>query len=450
MIIPAIKEKSISKMKKIPYISCILIIVLFGCKQKTDEVRLAAFCKNQLTQWNRKLTRVIITDIFTPPVCSRIYAYCNIAAYEAMRGADTGYKTYAGILHDLTEVPQVSSANKCFYSIAGIIAFSTAAQKLVFNKEAVVDMENEYLGQLKTIVNDNDLVDKSVAFGRQVGNHITDWAAKDGYLQRTSRPGYIVNKQPGRWQPTPPDYIDAVEPNWNTVRTFVLDSATQFVSPSPTKFDTVSGSQFYKEAMEVYKAVNSKQHIDIAKFWDCNPNVSVTQGHVMYFQQKISPGGHWIHITASVTEKENYDELKKASVLSKVAIAIADAFISCWSTKYTYSLLRPETYINKYIDKDWKPLLQTPAFPEYTSGHSVASTSAAAMLTHLVGNNYSYIDSTEIIFGMPIKKYSSFEEAAHEACISRIYGGIHYMPAINNGMEEGKKIGSYIISKLNK
>lgn len=444
------KETSITKMRKAIYFFGVLSVMLCGCKQKTDEAKLGAFCKNQLTEWNRQLTRVIITDIFTPPVCSRIYAYSNIAAYEAMCGADSNYKTYSGVLHDLTQLPKVLNKEKYFYTIAGIIAFSTTAQKLVFNKEAVEVMEQEYLKGLKGIVKNNDFIDEAIAFGRQVGKHITDWAERDGYLQRTSRPGFIVNRQPGRWQPTPPDYMDAIEPNWNTVRTFVLDSATQFLSPPPTKFDTVQASKFYKEAMEVYMTVNNKQNIDIAKFWDCNPNVSVTQGHIMYFQQKISPGGHWIHIAASVTEKENYDELKKASILSRVAITIADAFISCWSTKYKYTLIRPETFINKYIDKDWKPLLQTPPFPEYTSGHSVASTSAAAMLTYLVGSNYSYIDSTEMTFGMPLRKFNSFEEAAHEACISRIYGGIHYMPAINNGIEEGKKIGSYIISKLKK
>lgn len=449
-MLTGLKEKLICSMKKHFFIFLILFTALSGCKQQTNPVGLDVFCKNQLPQWNRKLTRVIITDIFTPPVCSRIYAYCNIAAYEAMRQMDSSYKTYAGVLHGLLPLPAVTEKKeKYFYSVAGIIAFSAAAQKMVFNRDAIVEMENEYLKELRTILKDNKLIDDAIAFGRQIGNHIIEWAAKDGYLQRTSLPGYFVNKQPDRWQPTPPDYMDAIEPNWNTLRTFVLDSAGQFLAPPPTVFDTLKNSLFYKEALQVYDAVNKKENIPVAKFWDCNPNVSVTQGHVMYFQQRISPGGHWIHVAASVTEKENYDEVKKAAVLSKVAVTIADAFISCWDTKYKYNLLRPETYINKYIDKDWKPLLQTPPFPEYPSGHSVASAAAAAMLTHLLGDNYSYIDSTEIPFGLPARKFDSFQQASDEACISRLYGGIHYMPAIVNGKEEGRKIGNFIISKMN-
>jgi hypothetical protein len=445
-----LKEKSVYKMKKRFYIFFVLIISLVGCTQSTDKAKLNAFCKNQLPQWNRKLTRVIITDIFTPPVCSRIYAYCNIAAYEAMRHTDSSYKTYAGVLHGLSPLPAAAAnKEKCFYSVAGVIAFSTTAQKLVFNRDAIEEMENEYLKELRTILNDNRLIDDAIAFGKQIANHIIEWAAKDGYLQRTSLPGYFVNKQPWRWQPTPPDYMDAIEPNWNTLRTFILDSAGQFLPPPPVVFDTLQNSLFYKEAIQVYDAVNKKENIPVAKFWDCNPNVSVTQGHVMYFQQRISPGGHWIHVAASVTENENYDEVKQAAILSKVAVTIADAFISCWDTKYKYNLLRPETYINKYIDKDWRPLLQTPPFPEYPSGHSVASASAAAMLTHLIGDNYQYIDSTELPFGLPARKFNSFLEAADEACLSRLYGGIHFMPAIVHGKEEGRKIGNFIISKIN-
>jgi PAP2 superfamily len=449
----ALKEKLICSMKKQIHILLLLFLALSGCKQQTDPVKLEAFCKNQLPQWNRNLTRVIITDIFSPPVCSRIYAYCNIAAYEAMRHADNSYKTYAGVLRGLLPLPSLADKKeKCFYSIAGVIAFSTTAQKLVFNREAMAEMEDKYLEELRTILKDNKLIDEAIIFGKQIGNHITDWAAKDGYLQRTSLPGYFVTKEPGRWQPTPPDYTDAVENNWKTIRPFVLDSASQFRAAPPIKYDTVKGSAFYKQAYEVYKAVKSPDTGDSATawYWDDNPNTSVTQGHIAYFQQKMSPPGHWIHIACNIASKENYDEVETASLVSQTAIAIFDAIISCWETKYYYNYIRPETFINKYIDKDWLPLIQTPPFPEYTSGHSCISASAATLLTNIAGDKYAFIDSTEVPFGRPVRKFESFYSAADQASISRMYGGIHFKEALEAGNKQGKLVGSFIALKLKK
>jgi hypothetical protein len=168
----------------------------------------------------------------------------------------------------------------------------------------------------------------------------------------------------------------------------------------------------------------------------------------MYFKQQISPGGHWVHITAQVLEGQEATTLESADTFAKVCIAIADAFISCWDEKYRSSLTRPETFINKYIDPDWKPILQTPAFPEHTSGHSVASTSAATILTSLYGDEFSFIDSTEVPFGLPTRHFRSFYEASNEAALSRLYGGIHYRPAIDKGVEQGRNVGLYVISTV--
>lgn len=133
---------------------------------------------------------------------------------------------------------------------------------------------------------------------------------------------------------------------------------------------------------------------------------------------------------------------------ASIAITLADCFISCWDEKYRSKVIRPETYINQHIDPDWVPLLQTPPFPEYTSGHSVVSAAASVILTKFFGNNFSYTDSTEFEFGLPARNFTSFQNAAEEAAISRFYGGIHYMPAINNGLLEGKKIGMFVMGKL--
>ena len=187
---------------------------------------------------------------------------------------------------------------------------------------------------------------------------------------------------------------------------------------------------------------------EIANFWDCNPFKVNVRGHVMYATKKISPGGHWINITKLACEQTHADVVKSAEAYACLSITLADCFISCWDEKYRSNVIRPETYINQYIDTNWVPALQTPPFPEYTSGHSVISGAAAVILTKLFGDNFSYADSTENEFGLPVRNFKSFKEAANEAAISRFYGGIHYMPSIINGMDEGGKLGLYISTKI--
>lgn len=187
---------------------------------------------------------------------------------------------------------------------------------------------------------------------------------------------------------------------------------------------------------------------EIAHFWDCNPFKMNVNGHVMYASKKISPGGHWMNITQLACRKTSATTIQSLEAYASLSITVADAFISCWDEKYRSQVIRPETYINKYIDGAWMPLLQTPPFPEYTSGHSVLSIASAVMLTKIFGNDFSFADSTEVEFGIPVRHFTSFNQAAEEAAISRFYGGIHYMPSIINGSEEGRKLGSFIIKKL--
>jgi len=131
-----------------------------------------------------------------------------------------------------------------------------------------------------------------------------------------------------------------------------------------------------------------------------------------------------------------------------VALTLHDSFISCWNEKYTTNRVRPETVINRYIDEKWQPLLQTPPFPEYPSGHSVISTSSAQVLTCFFGDKFAFTDTVETYLGLPARVFSSFNEAAAEARISRLYGGIHFRDAIENGEDLGEEIGKLVIRKL--
>ncbi len=426
------------------------LIALISCKSEYKEKELDVYFENSPINLNHKLTDVIVADIFTPPVASRIYAYSNIAGYEAVRFQDAQYNSLAGQLKGLDSLPEPEPGIAYYFPLASMVAFTEVAQELVFDREGIQRVQQKILDDVEIIGIDEEIYQNSVNLGKTIGESVLRWARKDGYNERTALPRYSVTEDPGRWRPTPPGYLDAIEPHWNTLRLFVLDSAAQFDPGPPTLFNKEEGSTFYNEAIDVYTVgleLNQNQK-DIAKFWDCNPNESVTQGHVMYFKQKISPGGHWIHITAQAIQDLDSGLPREQGIFAEVSIALADAFISCWDQKYKSNLIRPETVINTYIDPDWNPILQTPAFPEYTSGHSVASGAAAMVLTELISAKYSFIDSTEVPYGLPKRSFDSFMHAADEAAISRFYGGIHYRPAIENGLSQGKAVGGYILNKI--
>jgi hypothetical protein len=229
-----------------------------------------------------------------------------------------------------------------------------------------------------------------------------------------------------------------------------IDSSDQFVPVRPAAFSTDSTSEFYKEAYAVYKVsknMSAEQNM-IANFWDCNPFAVTTSGHMMIGFKKISPGGHWMNITGIAVKKAGLSFDKSIQITALVAMTEMDAFISCWDEKYRSNGIRPETYINKYIDIKWTPMLQTPPFPEYPSGHAVLSNSSAGVLSYLLGDNFSYTDDSELPYGVGPRDFKSFRQAAEEASLSRFYGGIHFKDAIVNGNQQGCDVAAAVVKKL--
>jgi hypothetical protein len=296
----------------------------------------------------------------------------------------------------------------------------------------------------------SEMIDYSVEYARNVSNAVLDWSKKDNYKQTRSAVKYSVNDNEGRWVPTPPAYMAAIEPKWKEIRTVLIDSASQFLPKPPTKFSKEKGSDFYKLAIEVYEIGMhpTDEQKAMADFWDCNGFKMNVSGHVMFATKAMTPGGHWMGITGIVCQNNKADFDKTIFAYSGVSFGIMDAFIACWNTKFTYDLIRPETYINLYIDNKWVPYLQTPPFPEYSSAHSTVSNSSATILTNIFGDNTAFIDNTEKRWGWPDRKFESVKAAAQEAGHSRMYGGIHYREAFEEGLIEGEKIGEYIFSKL--
>ena len=431
-------------------LNIVLVLLVAGCQvdapyeAPSSSERDGAF----LREWNTALTDVLVTDIVSPPVASRMYVYPNLAAYEVLAQLDEDYRPLAGQVAGLAETP--APQDDVDATLASTIAFSRMAQTLVFDGSPLAQREIEALEAARADL-PRRVVDASVQYGETMAAAIKAYADADNYAQTRTMPRYVVEaEEPGRWTPTPPDYMEGLEPNWNALRAFTLASAEEFVPARPTAYNEDPHSDFFDEVREVYDVVRNAtdEQIEIAKFWDCNPLVSSHDGHFVSFSKKITPGGHWMAITGIAAEQTELDAMRTAEAYALVSIALADAFISCWDEKYRSCLIRPETVINRHIDPEWRPILQTPSFPEYTSGHSVVSGSASTVLTHLFGEDFAFDDDSEVEFGLPIRSFTSFDHAAEEAAISRLYGGIHYRPAIENGVDQGRQIGRAVVQRL--
>ncbi len=428
----------------------VLAFIAFGCGSNSKEYKAKVQNTDYIHRTLKKVTDLIVYDIFSPPVASRIYAYTSIAGYEALIPQNKKFVSLAGQLNGLGALPRPDSLQEYCFPLASIQAMTKVGKALVFSEDDMDEFHTKIMQEFKDAGVPEDVFERSVTYGNAVADHIMAWSSKDNYKQSRSFPKYSIVSDPATWKPTPPAYMDAVEPHWNKIRPFAVDSATQFVPVRPTAFSTDKRTQFYKEATEVYEIGKNltEEQRNIAAFWDCNPFVMNVNGHVMFATKKISPGGHWMNITRVACKQSKLDMLETAEAYVRVSVSLVDGFISCWDEKYRSRLIRPESYINQYIDENWVPLLQTPPFPEYTSGHSVISGSAAIALTALFGDSFAFTDSTEMEYGMTARSFTSFLQASEEAAVSRIYGGIHYKPACDNGKTQGRAIGNFIKQKI--
>lgn len=397
------------------------------------------------------LSEVMLHDVVNPPAASRFYAYCMLSAYQALNQVEQepfDLPSRFKIRPSFPNVPIPSCVSKDFVAAYAMLEVGRQLMPSGYLLEQTQttlfqDFKKKYHFSAQCL-------EQNVAFATAVAKQVVEYSKTDGYSKLSTLKRYSPVVEDGHWYPTPPEYMAAVEPHWQTIRPFFLDSAQQVPSRKAAEFSTDKDSPFGKLTYEVYD-ISKKMSVEqrqIAAFWDCNPFAVQYSGHAAIGIKKISPGGHWIGITgiACVASSASIEKTVLAHTL--VALTLHDAFISCWHVKYQSDRARPETVINKYIDPSWRPLLQTPPFPENTSGHSVISTASASMLTFLFGDNFKFTDTSEEYFGLPARNFESFHQAAAEAAISRLYGGIHFRDSIENGQEQGEGIGEAIIQKI--
>jgi hypothetical protein len=437
---------------KILSASAAILLLIAGCKQAP--VKKTYFGDNTFTYCKtvKELNEVVKHVGFTPIVASRNYAYANIAAYECIAGGyPNEYNSLAGQINGLQAMPKPDTAKKIDYEFAALLAFCKVGEAVTFPEGSM----KEYVDSLKKLAKDEgmpgDMFDNTLAYADTVGKSILAWSKKDNYAQTRSASRYTVLDSPGRWIPTPPAYAPAVEPHWREIRTIGIDSATQFIPPPPIKFNiTDKNGAYYKQVMAVKNAVDSltDEQKHIAEFWDDLGGKLNVAGHVMFITKKFSPPGHWMNIVGIASTKAKANFRKTVAAYTLTSICMFDAFIQCWDEKFRSNMIRPETVINKYIDPEWRPYLQTPPFPEYTCGHSTVSSAAAEALTKMYGDNFAYTDTSELEFGIANRSFTSFRQAAEENNWARFYGGIHFHPSCIVSNVYGKKVGTFIIGKL--
>lgn len=436
-------------MKHIILIGALCFAVL-SCKRATPEEY--GKVANDPTIYHdavEKLTDVIIHDIFSPPVASRIYNYATLAGYEAMVPGYPEYKSMGGQFNDFNNVPKPEEGAEYAYQLAGFKALMTVARSLTFTVDKYDEFEEATYQKFKDAGVPDDVYERSVAYGEAVAKHVMEYAKGDNYPQ-TRGLRYTVKTEEGKWVPTPPQYGDAMEPYWMTIRPMLLDSANQFPPPPPPPYSLDKNSLFWKELMEVYnvsKTMDEDQK-NAAWFWDDNAFVMNVQGHVMFANKKMTPGGHWLAICRTVAEQQKKNAMEAAEAYLVVSTALHEGFICSWHEKYRTEKIRPETVINATFDSDWVPFLQTPPFPEYTSGHSTISAASAEALTGLFGDNVAFTDSTEDKYGHGVRTFESFRKAATDCSYSRMYGGIHYRSGCEEGQAAGIKIGQFVFDKM--
>jgi len=397
------------------------------------------------------ISTVMIHDVVNPPAASRYYAYITLGAYNLVSLNNKQIIPVGNFIKSYTQDNQISiPADKYDYRIAAMYCILETGKQMLPSGFMLQDDEDKYVALLKENGISEDVVKQSIAAATEMTAKVIKYSKSDNYNKLSGRLRYSPIKGGKNWFPTPPMYMEAVEPNWKTIRPMFIDSADQFVPVRPAVFSTDSTSEFYKEAYAVYTVSKnmSAEQIMIANFWDCNPFAVTTSGHMMIGFKKISPGGHWMNIVGIAVKKAGLSFDKSIQVATLVAMTEMDAFISCWDEKYRSNGIRPETYINKYIDIKWVPMLQTPPFPEYPSGHAVLSNSSAGVLSYLLGDNFAYTDDSEIPYGVGPRDFKSFKQAAEEASLSRFYGGIHFNDAIVNGNQQGRDVAAAVIKKL--
>jgi PAP2 superfamily len=388
---------------------------------------------------------VIKSEAIAPPPASRIYGVSAVALYEAVVPSALHRRSLVGQLNDLALVPRPQQPQQYHWPAVANAALARTIRGMFTsltpeNLAAITALEHHFAAQFQAEVT-QEAYERSVAQGQAVADAILTWAATDGFSTVNNCP-YVPTPVPGAWKPTPPGLNpNPLQPCWGQLGPMVLSSGEECAPPGHPAFSTDSGSAFHAAALEVYTTglTLTAEQQTIAAYWSDAAGATGT------------PSGHWIAIVGQIARNDDLSLAEAAEAYARVGMAAHDAFIACWHMKYAYNLQRPVTYIREHIDAGWMSSLVTPNFPAYTSGHSTQSGAAAAILTEMFGVK-AFTDTLHTDHGLvptlEPRTFSSFDEAAAEAAVSRLYGGIHFPFDNDDGLASGRCIEQAIRDRV--
>lgn len=378
------------------------------------------------------------TPGFTPPVAARAFGYMGLSLYESVVPGIPGYKSMDGILYELAGVTLPDAGAEYHWPTVANNALALMLDSLF---RTAIPANKDSLQQIKTYYNTlfeaqltAQVFNDSKAFGEAIATDIFDYSRTDGGYNSHAEnfpASYVPPVGPDLWVPF--GNQTCLQPYWGSHRPFIEEDTIEAISPDPPEFSTEPGSDFYNYAFEVYDTgLNlTQEEMTIALYWADGGGT-------------FTPAGHSISILNQVIETENTNLADASIAYAKLGIALSDAFLACWKTKYIYNLCRPVTYVRQYIDSTWLPFIATPPFPEYPSGHSSQSGAMATVMTDVFGSSYTFTDHSHgDQFGGP-RTFDSFDEAALEAATSRLYGGIHFGFGNQAGLNLGTIVGENV------
>lgn len=452
-------------MKNLKLFSGMLLTILLmagvGCKKDTlDNANLARDYNAEVPiAWYKLMEHVDRhSPGYRPPAASRMFGYIGLAGYEAIVHGMPGNKSlgshYAGLFLPLPEAGRQyhwpSAANAAYHQMFEYAYPHVPEADRNRIKDLNTAMENSLQSQTSP-----ENYTRSKAFGIAVANAIFDWSKNDVSGHEAFKNPFPVNysppQGPGLWQPTWPDYTPALFPYWGNVRTFAMQVADLLAKPHLAWSENPQ-SQFYKQAEETYNRVNNiragkdNEGQWVAEFWSDD-----------FEEVTFTPPGRMIAIATQVIEKEKSSLDRAVEIYARMGMALADAAIAVWQSKYFYNLERPITYIRRVMDANWETILNnpfsgqrslTPPFPAYPSGHAGFAGAGSGVLTQFFGNTYSctdkcHKDRTEFI-GTP-RSYNSFTQLAEENAYSRIPLGVHF----RMDSDEGLRLGYLAAQRVN-
>jgi hypothetical protein len=400
------------------------------------------------TEWFRVVLPAIQqTPGQSPPVAARTLAYLGLGLYESIAPGTPGRRSFAGQLTELESLPEVQPNEPLHWPTVANATLAALTRMLLPNAPADWMARFDTLERNMPVAQAADfnpaertpeVIIRSETHGRLLAMAIMTWARTDGGHDvvgaRRVRldAGYVPPSGLGAWVPTPPRFARPLLPYWGTNRTF-MKGVQKCDPPGPPRYDESPQSAFYREAHEVHRASvqPTEEERRIALYWADDPGKTPT------------PAGHWAWILTDLLRDRKADLATASERYARLGIAMSDAFVATWKVKYATNLLRPVTYIQLAFDPNWvPPLMETPPFPEYPSGHSVQSGAAAAVLESFYGREAAFEDRTHNDRGWGPKRFASFAAAADEAALSRLTAGIHFRSAIEHGAKQGRCIGA--------